>query len=883
MTAITGVSGSGKSSLAFDTLYAEGQRRFVDCLSTYARQFLPRLDRPDVDFIGEIQPPVALEQKVSIRNARSTVGTITEVADYLALLFAHGGTVHCTVCDAETEETTVDSAVARVRELANDARWLLLAPMSKARVDLAWLQERGFHRFWVDGVVREEPGAARPLHVVVDRFTTRALARARASESLESAWRLGEGEARVVEVGDGEKGARGPALRLVRGLSCVKCGARGEAPRAPHFSANSAIGACERCQGFGRVVTVDRAKVIPDGTRTLRNHAVAPFATATGAEMQEKLLARAEALGIPTGEPFESLSDAHQAWVYGGDKQYPGVDGLFRRLDRKRYKPHVRIFLARYRGYVVCPDCLGARRRSDIRRVRLDGATIDEIERRPIEQLRPWLAALELSPARRAAVASVRAELETRLRFLDDVGLGYLTLGRTARTLSGGETQRIRLASGLGSALTETLYVLDEPTVGLHALDAARMLAVLRALCDHGNTVVVVEHDPGIVERADHLIVLGPSGGERGGEIVFEGAPTDFARREPDYFRCRPQLIRPMPAVGPKTPSLVLHGVKQHNLDLPTLRVPLDRLVVVTGVSGSGKSTLLEDVLYRNALRALGRTADEVGQLDRLAGMEQVEETLLVAQEPIGRSSRSNVVTFVDFLGAIRALLAKSPRAKSLRLGPGHFSFNRPGGRCESCEGMGVTTIEMHFMADVRIVCEACQGRRFQERVLEVRWKGRNIAEMLELTVQEALGFFSELSSTRTLLTPLVDVGLDYLRLGQSTSTLSGGEAQRLQIAAFLSESPKAKRRLYLFDEPTSGLHARDITRLLTSLRRLTAKGHGVVVVEHQLDFIRAADYVIDLGPGGGDRGGRLLFAGPVAGLLTVEESATGRALRASS
>lgn len=921
---ITGVSGSGKSTLAFDTLYAEGQRRFVDCLSTYARQFLQRLDRPDVDFIGEIQPPIALQQQTSIRNARSTVGSITELSDLLHLLFAHAGTPHCPRCGREMDTLAAGSAADRLRGLPPEGKHVLAAAIDLRpgrREDAApaiaeSLRRQGYDRTYRAGAVAElaPPYGSGDELLVIDRFVPRSLRRNRAVESIETAWRLGAGRALVYRLGDAE-----PIETLLEGTSCPACGRRGEAPRPQLFSSGSPLGACPDCKGFGRAITVDREKVVPDRSRSLLDHAVLPFSYRSGRRYQRRMLQRAREAGVPVDRPFRDLDAEQVRWVFEGDGVFRGVEGFFRRLERKRYRTHVRILLARFRGYVTCPTCAGSKRRPEALAVRIAGRSIADLEQVPIEDLRAWLAALELSPAKRRRVASVLREVGARLRYLDQVGLGYLTLGRTARTLSGGETQRIRLASGLGTSLTHTLYVLDEPTVGLHAVDTSRMLSVLRALRANGNTVVVVEHDPGIIVGADHLLVLGPSGGELGGELLYEGPVGPFLRRQPNFFRAgldsratsrheerggtragagggpgalpppEPETggtANPAAGSGPggvagAPPTIRLLGVRQHNLDIPRLEIPADRLVVVTGLSGSGKSTLIESVLHRNALRLAGKPVEDVGFAEAVAGLERFEEVLLVSQNPLGRSARSNVVTYVGLLALIRARLSRTPDARRLGLRPGSFSFNVPGGRCEVCKGMGTVTLEMHFLADVEITCEACRGRRFLEPVLEVTYRGRNILQILDLTVEEAAVFFREHREAERKLAPLLRIGLGYLKLGQSTATLSGGEAQRLKIASLLAESDRSRRpRLFLLDEPTSGLHPRDIDRLLGALRALVLRGNAVVVVEHQLDFIRAADHVIDLGPGGGNAGGRLLYSGPVEGILGVAESVTARALR---
>jgi len=908
LTVITGVSGSGKTSLAFDTLYAEGQRRFIDCLSTYARQFLPRLDRPEVESIGELQPPVAVRQQNLIRNARSTVGSITEISDYLELVLAHGGTVHCSRCGAVAETLELDEAAERLLALPEDARWILAAPVriaaesprAKPKVrksprtrraktepprDQAWSAESlaalGHTRFLVGGEILESRPEVGTAWLVLDRFTARSLDGQRAHEAIEGAWHLGRGEAALFAPGEPE-----PRHWLRRGVHCTACGARGERLRPHELSPHSPLGACAACQGFGRIPVVDREKVVPDPRKSLSEGALVPLATKMGAAYLRRILKAAPARGVRLDVPYAELTTEEIEWVWTGSRESPGVLGFFRYLERKRYRAHVRIFQARFRGYLPCGECGGARRRREVLSVKLGGHSILDLETMPIGELRDLIEGLALTEERTQAVASPRRELLARLGYLIEVGLDYLTLARTARTLSGGETQRIRLASGLGSSLSRTLYVLDEPTVGLHATDSARILSVMRHLTARGNTVVVVEHDPEIARAADHLLVLGPSGGEEGGELLYEGPPARFFARDPDYFsvaahRSSSVMVRERPLAPER--RLTLRGVRCHNLDLAEVTLPLDRLVVLTGVSGSGKSTLLEDGIWKQAERAAGRAAEEAAEVASIDGLEGLAECLLLSQDPLGRSSRSTVVSFAGLLDPLRTALARSTVARERRLAPGAFSFNVAGGRCEVCKGMGRVSLDMQFLADVEIACESCRGRRFQEQVLEVTWRGKNILEILELTVREARAFLGELPGAAARIAPLEQIGLDYLRLGQSTSTLSGGEAQRLRIASILGEPAHGPARLYLLDEPTSGLHPRDIARLLDALRALVSRGHGVVVVEHQLDFIRAADWAIDLGPGGGARGGRLVYAGPVAGLGANSVSVTGAALRSES
>lgn len=908
LTVVSGVSGSGKSSLVFDTVYAEGQRRFVDCMTTYARQFLERLDRPDADSIGRLEPPLAIRQSVAVRNARSTVGTLTEIADHLQLLFAKAGQAHCLSCGApvteETLETAVDRACAASERLA---RLVVAAPIERDRLGadgLRGLIAQGYLRGIVDGVVEDWPAAwvedtkaeATPerLLVVIDRLKGPGFRRGRVAEAMESAWSLGRGEAILYAPGADEASLQ-PCATLRRGLVCSSCGARGEPLRVALFHAGNALGACPACQGFGRGIVIDPDKVVPDARLSLKDHAVVPFRMPSRRGWYRRMLKLAPEAGIRTGIAWSMLEDRERRWVMEGSAEgqtprFPGVRGLFRMLEKKRYRMHVRIFLARFRGYVPCATCLGTRLTPAALAVRIEGRNLADLNDTPIAELRRFFDDLRLPRGRASAARTVLTEIRSRLRCLEEVGLGYLTLGRTARTLSGGETQRLRLAAGIGSSLTRTLFILDEPTVGLHARDTARVLGVLRRITASGNTVLVVEHDPGVVEGADHLTVLGPRGGEDGGQLLYEGAPEDFLRRDPGFFRLDSEertaargsedpgsVVRDQ---DPRTRAvLALAGVRANNLDIEALEIPLHALVAITGVSGSGKSTLLDEVIHRNWRRHRGLAVEDVGSAHRIDGFDQVDDVLLIGQEPLGRSVRSNAVSFVKVLPVLRDLLAKSPESRARRLRARDFSFNVPGGRCEACKGLGTVVLEMHFLPDVEVSCEACKGRRFREEVLQVAYRGYTIRGMLEMTADEAAAVFADRPEVARRLLPLQQVGLGYLRLGQPTSTLSGGEAQRLKLASFLAEGRAAKRRIFLFDEPTTGLHARDIALLLEALRRLLAQGDSVIVVEHHLDLIGRADWVIDLGPGPGEDGGRIVFAGPPAGLRSCRDSATGRAL----
>jgi excinuclease ABC subunit A len=977
---VTGVSGSGKSSLVFDTLYAEGQRRYVQSLSTYARMFLERMERPDVDSISEIPPALALRQKNTIKNARSTVGTVTEISDYLRLLFATLGRTVCPQCGGEVTRDSVESAAAHA--LAGPGMNLFLAPFEPGSRSTAaaceFLAHNGYHRLFVDGAIVEtaellgravqnvvqdvvqeaveiaisEQGAAiglaigaqiestvragrstwsaennggAPLMVVIDRVANdSADAPVRVREALEKAFYLGGGRARVTTV-TRENGRMKPVGEAAfdRRFNCSRCGTLFPEPTPALFSANSPIGACPECEGFGRTVELDLEKVIPDPGLSLRQGLVAPWRTPAYLEMKTWMLKCARRSRVRAAVPFREMTDIERTWLLDGEprdgavqgshaddrERWPGVRGFFRWMEKRRYKTHVRILLARYRRFVTCPTCGGAKLKPEALNVRVEGRTIAEVGRLAVRELKSWLAQLDSQPRAAARAGTILRELKSRVGYLDEVGLGYLTVERQARTLSGGEAQRIHLASALGSLLTATMYALDEPTVGLHAGDVRRLLGVLRHLRDLGNTVVVVEHDPMMIAGADFTVELGPGGGRDGGSLMRAGAPAreraaSSARKNAKHADRsrnssnagtpgRVMLLRTLSRERRFTrhdPALRIVGAREHNLKGLDVRIPLGRMVCVTGVSGSGKSTLVEDVLYNNYLRRRGEPVSDVGACDRIEGLELVGEMVHMGQELPARSLRSNPATYLKIYDDIRRLFAQSNEARRLGILPRHFSFNVDGGRCDKCHGTGTVTIEMHFMADLEVQCDACDGRRFQSHILAIRYLGRNVNEVLALTVDEARGFFAKSPAVTRRLEALSAVGLGYLCLGQATSTLSGGEAQRLKLARFLladleplpvGADGKPLGRVFLLDEPTTGLSSVDIRQLLRVLGRLVAEGNTLVVIEHHLEFIAQADYVIDLGPGGGDDGGRVVAAGAPLKVAASARSITGRELRA--
>jgi len=931
VTVVTGPSGAGKSSLAFDTIFAEGQRRFVESMSTYARQFLDQMERPPVDDIRNILPAVALEAKNSVKNARSTVGTITEVHDVLRLLYTHLGEVACPRGHGPVATYSPEEAAAELAAGAAGDPFLLVVrverPRRRADEALAELVRQGFRRRLVepgpsggaadtasDEIARIEPGdpwpaALDPLPLVLGRFPAGPEALPRVTSTLEEAYRLGSalGLGRV-EARPAGRPAETPAARGAAGipglryysleLACPVCGTVVRRPTPPLFSFNSPLGACPGCQGFGRVIGIDRERVVPDPRRALGEQPIAPWNTPAYEDLYEELFAAARRRRIPLDVPWRDLPAAAREWVWSGQGKFVNLGAFFAWLEQRTYRVHVRVLLARYRSYTPCPQCGGARLKPEALAVRLEGRTLPQLTGMSVERLRGWLRERRWTPRQREVAGHLLEELGERVDVLHRVGLDYLTLDRQARTLSGGETQRIHLAAALGSGLTSTLYVLDEPTIGLHPQDSERLLGLLRDLARRGNTVLVVEHDRTIIRGADHVIDLGPAAGEHGGEVVAEGPiaailaaersltgrylkerPPTPARRHVARFR-RERGRESLDEELEGLPRVAVRGARAHNLKGIDVEFPLGAMVAVTGVSGSGKSTLVENVLYGTYQRARGVVDVDPGPVDELSGLAELADVTLVDQRPLGRSSRSNPVTYLKAYDEIRRLFAATADARARGITATHFSFNVERGRCPACEGTGVTEVDMQFMAPVTVPCEICQGRRFRPEVLAVRLRGKNVAEVLDLTVESALAFFASERRLCRRLRTLCDVGLGYLRLGQPTSTLSGGEAQRLKLASFLDRPAGEGRRLFLFDEPTTGLHLADIDLLYHTLRRLVQRGDGVVVVEHSPDLIARADWIVDLGPGGGVHGGELLYSGPLEPFLDRGASPTADELR---
>ena len=916
----TGVSGSGKSSLAFDTIYAEGQRRYVESLSAYARQFLERMEKPDVDRIEGICPAIAIRQKNSVRNPRSTVGTTTEIHDYMRLLYARIGRTFCRQCGQEVVRETAEIVARRLADLPADTRVMIgfqipaVAAPADALEDaepgddlvegdvprfdpiaetLATLQRRGFGRLFVDGraVVFDEIDRAAlkdrtTLDVIVDRLKIEGDLRSRLTDSIETSYREGGGAAFAIVLD--EHGVK--RVEFSERFECRACGISYETPQPRLFSFNNPFGACPTCHGFGNIIELDMNLVIPDSLKSINQGAIEPWSKPHYRAQLAELKRAARKSGVRLDAPWSELTQEERTFVIEGDPStgsghaaYDGIRGFFRWLERKKYKVHVRVFLSRYRGYLACPDCGGARLRREARDVRVGGRTIDAVSALTVREAQQFFAELQLSEKEAVVADKVLREIRRRLSFLADVGLDYLTLDRLSSTLSGGESQRINLATSLGSALVGTLYVLDEPSIGLHSRDNRRLIDILQQLRDQGNTVLVVEHDEDMIRVADHVVDIGLGAGEQGGKVVYSGDYPGLLQESRSltakYLRNELAIPIPHPRRKGLGQKIRLKGATEHNLKDIDIEIPLNALTCVTGVSGSGKSTLVHDVLYAAVKRAKGDWDRRVGSFRELQGLEFISDVVLVDQTPIGRTPRSNPVTYLKAFDPIRELFALTKDAKSRGLTASHFSFNVPGGRCEACQGEGEVRVEMQFLADVFVPCEQCDGMRFKPQVLEVRYKGKTVHQVLEMTVREALAFFSTSPKVLRRLQVLDEIGLGYLRLGQPATTLSGGEAQRIKIAAHLA-SFGGERLLYILDEPTTGLHFDDIAKLLAAFKKLVEAGHTLLVIEHNLDVVKTADYLIDLGPEGGEAGGQVIATGTPEQVAQNDKSYTGQALR---
>jgi excinuclease ABC subunit A len=973
LTVVTGVSGSGKSSLAFDTVYAEGQRRYVESLSAYARQFLERMEKPDVDHIDGLAPAIAIKQKNTTRNPRSTVATATEIYDYLRLLYARCGTMLCLTCGGIVKRDSVDEIATAVLALKENTRLLALfpvvlpdpgeekkapakkrksikksasgppkkdgrpitkaaaaaiaasqtaaiarlhqppvepehagqrdsttAPTSDPRKQrLGELRQRGFNRLYQNGRIVEfstpesllELDFSQPLYILIDRIAVSADARARIVDAAETGYHeSGEVIFETVPRADNEPTK---TLRFSGAFACKHCNRVYREPEPPLFSFNNPYGACPRCEGFGNTIDFDLDRIIPDKTRTLNDGAVDPWVKPKYRPMFGELRRAAKEQNIPFDIPWQQLTTAQQNFILDGSGSFSGVNGFFAALERKKYKLHVRVFLSKYRGYALCPECKGKRLRAEARAVKIDSRDICEVTAFTVGEAQAFFSQLQLSPAQMEVAGRILEEVRKRLEFLNEVGLDYLSLDRLSSTLSGGEAQRVQLATSLGSQLVGAMYVLDEPSIGLHPRDTSRLIRILEGLRDLGNTILVVEHDPDIMRSADYLLDLGPGAGELGGNLLFSGTLPQLMK-SPDSLTgkyLRGQLSIPVPSRR-RTPGnewLRLTGARAHNLKSVDCEIPLGMLTCITGVSGSGKSTLVHDVLYKALAHTLGESdiADPAHLYDTLEGTRHLNGVVLVDQSPIGRTPRSNPVTYMKAFDGVRDLFASLPDAKRRGYTPGFFSFNVPGGRCDVCQGDGTVTVEMQFLADVELPCEECYGTRFKSAILDVRYKGKNIHDVLNMTVKEALQFFAGHVKILDRLRVLADVGLGYVRLGQSATTLSGGEAQRVKLAAHLANARPAgshsatksekNRLLYILDEPTTGLHFDDVGKLLSALRQLIDGGGSLLVIEHNLDVLKAADWIIDLGPEGGRRGGEIVAVGTPEQIAAVPESHTGQ------
>jgi excinuclease ABC subunit A len=932
LTVVTGVSGSGKSSLAFDTIYAEGQRRYVESLSAYARQFLERIEKPDVDLIDGIAPAVAIRQKNQTRNPRSTVATATEVYDYLRLLYARVGRTYCPQCGEQVKNDTVDEVAARILAFEDGTRvqglFPLLPPEPVTSLEpekkprgrkkkqpeadpneilkerLFELRQRGFNRLFQDGELFEfstpesllEIDFSKAVFILLDRISVDAESRSRIVEAIESGYR----EAGEVIFETAPRDGKPMRLRFSQRFECKHCNLKFEQPEPRLFSFNNPFGACPRCQGFGNTIDFDMELVIPDKSKTLAEGAVEPWTKPKYKPIGTEMRRVARLAGIPLDVPWANLKKDQQKLILEGDGKWIGVRGFFELLERKKYKLHVRVFLSRYRGYSLCGSCGGARLRNEARQVKIGFLDICQVCRKTLEEAQRFFQELTLTHEEAEIGSKLLEEICDRLRFLNEVGLEYLTLDRLSSTLSGGEAQRIQLATSLGSQLVGTLYVLDEPSIGLHSRDTARLIHILKSLRDLGNTILVVEHDREVMATADEILDLGPGAGEHGGNLVANGTYDEILANHQSltgrYLSGDLEIPVPQQRRTPGKQFLRLRDAHEHNLKNLDVTIPLGMLVAVTGVSGSGKSTLVHDVLYPRLAAIKRQTANAIseGSQDELEGEQWLDDVQLVDQSPIGRTPRSNPVTYIKAFDPIRELFASLPESNKHGYTAGHFSFNIPGGRCDTCSGDGTVTVEMQFLADVELICEDCKGTRYKPGILAVRYHGKNIHDVLSMTVKEALGFFSGVPKLVDKLRVLEEVGLGYLRLGQSATTLSGGEAQRMKLAAHLQphgrdslrknpDGTSIKRRshmLYIFDEPTTGLHFDDVSKLLAAFKKLIDAGGSIVVIEHNLDVIKVADWVIDLGPEGGDRGGEVVATGTPEEIAANERSYTGQWLR---
>jgi excinuclease ABC subunit A len=892
LTVITGVSGSGKSTLAFDTIYAEGQRRFVESLSAYARQFLERMAKPDVDSVTGIPPAIAIEQKPPSKNPRSTVGTTTEIYDYLRLLYGRIGKTFCRECGKIVKKDTPTSVVDEILNYKEEDKIYILFPFSQQSTDINSEIEKykglGFFR-----LLRKEDNEIIDLDeidntnaidkdshlVLADRFVLRKdnESVSRITDSVETAFRAGEGKVETRNLTTGEN------KKFSKEYDCPECDILYYEPEPRLFAFNNPYGACPHCQGFGRTIGIDEELVIPDKTRSIRRGAIHPFNTESNSKHLRALLRIAAKHDIPIDEPIKNLSDEHLNIIWDGKGEYVGINGFFALLEEKSYKLHYRVLLSRYRGYTTCRACGGSRIRTSARQVYIQGKNIPELIKLPLNEVLEFIKNLKLNKHDNEMAGQVVNELIWRLGLLVDIGLDYLTLSRLTHTLSGGEAQRINLSTALGSSLVGTLYVLDEPSIGMHPRDTKRLLDILFKLRNLGNTIVVVEHDPDIIREADMIIDMGPNAGEHGGEVVYLGDSEQILNSKESltgkYLSGNLKIDIPKRTNNGKGNEITIYNPQKHNLKIEKVSFPLKCMTVVTGVSGSGKSSLVHEVLYQYLNKFLSGYEGHSGSFERIDGSWLIEAVELVDQSPIGKSSRSTPATYTKAFDAIRELFANTQAAKQLGYKPGYFSFNVPGGRCEICSGEGSVTVDMQFLPDVHLECEACKGTRYKREARNILFKGKSIVDVLNMTIDEALDFFKEYKKVTNKLINLQKVGLGYLRLGQPSTMLSGGESQRVKLAAHLDQK-SGKETLFIFDEPTTGLHLHDISNMIDCFRELIKGGHSVLIIEHNIHIIASADWIIDLGPEAGESGGEIVVTGKPKDITKVEKSYTGKALK---
>ncbi|HNX55707.1 MAG TPA: excinuclease ABC subunit UvrA [Prolixibacteraceae bacterium] len=895
---ISGLSGSGKSSLAFDTLYAEGQRRYVESLSAYARQFLGRIEKPEVDFIKGIPPAIAIEQKVNTRNPRSTVGTSTEVYDYLKLLFARIGKTFSPLSGKEVKQHQVSDVVNFIMQFPESSRFMIASPLRPQNgrtliQEAELLIQQGFSRLDINNEIRRidelikgngQSCTGENCNIVIDRSTVinDEDNLSRIADSVQTAFFEGRGECVVKIYLDNEIKEEHFSNRFEAD------GIEFEEPSIHMFSFNNPVGACKTCEGYGKVIGIDEDLVIPNKSLSIYQDAVACWKGEKMGEWKDALVYSAEKFGFPIHKPYYELNEDQKQLLWTGNKYFEGLNQFFKMLEENTYKIQYRVMLSRYRGKTNCPDCRGTRLKKEAMYVKVGEKSVQDLVLMPIDELQSFFISLQLSEHEQKIAERILTEIRNRLEFLSDVGLGYLTLNRLSSSLSGGESQRINLATSLGSSLVGSMYILDEPSIGLHSRDTQRLIRVLRKLQKLGNTVLVVEHDEEIIREADEIIDIGPLAGRLGGEVVFQGGHDQLEATSKSmtakYLTGAEKID--IPRTRRKWSNFIeVIGARENNLKNVSVKFPLNTICVVTGVSGSGKSTLVTRILYPALAKMFGGFSEKTGQHDLVSGDTNLITSIeFVDQNPIGKSSRSNPVTYLKVYDEIRKLFSELPASKYAGFKPSNFSFNIEGGRCEECQGEGEITVEMQFMADVHLVCESCKGKRFKDEILEVAFEGKNIFDVLDLTVDEAISFFGSQKSTISkkiskLLKPLQDVGLGYVKLGQSSSTLSGGESQRIKLASFLAKE-KSSPSLFIFDEPTTGLHFHDIRKLLDSFNALIERGHSIIIIEHNLDVIKCADWIIDLGPEGGKEGGTIVFEGTPENLVKVKESYTGQALK---